>query len=274
MNRILRVLALSLLVICMQIAVAQPIKRVVSLAPSLTMNLYYLKAQDRLVGCTSYCEIAKKDKKTIVATAVKVNIEKVASLKPDLVITTGLTDPETLESLRKLGIKVEVFHTAKTFADICTQFLYLGKLLGKEAEANKVVAKSKADVERLRKQCVGKTHPKIFFQIGAKPIFVVLPHTFMDDYITFCGGTNIAADLTKGTMTKESVLERNPDVVFVTSMGIVGEDEKKVWASYPQLSAAKKKQIYVIDSNFACTPTPVSFALTFEAIAKHIISGK
>ena len=274
MNRILKVLAVFLLVSCVQIALAQPIKRIVSLAPSLTMNLYYLKAQDRLVGCTSYCEIAKKDKKNIVATAVKVNIEKVASLKPDLVLTTGLTDPETLESLRKLGLKVEVIQTAKSFAEICTQFQHLGKLLGKDAEANKVLERSKAAVERLRKECAGKAHPKVFFQIGAKPIFVVLPHTFMDDYITFCGGTNIAADLTKGTMTKESVLERNPDVVFVASMGLVGEDEKKIWASYPQLSAAKKKQIYVIDSNMACTPTPVSFVQTFEVIAQHIIKGK
>jgi len=274
MNRIIKMLALSLLVICMQTTIAQPIKRIISLAPSLTMNLYYLKVQDRLVGCTSYCEIAKKDKKTIVATAVKVNLEKVVSLKPDLVIATGLTDPETLETLRKLGIKVELFQTAKSFDEICVHFLRLGKLIGKEAEANKVIAKSKADVERLKKACAGKSHPKIFFQIGAKPIFTVLPHTFMDDFITFCGGTNIAADLTKGSMTKESVLERNPDVVIVTSMGIVGEDEKKVWESYSQLSAAKKKQIYVVDSNLACTPTPVSFVQTFETLAKYIIKGK
>jgi iron complex transport system substrate-binding protein len=35
-------------------------KRIVSLAPSLTQSLYYLEAQSNLVGCTSYCEAAKK----------------------------------------------------------------------------------------------------------------------------------------------------------------------------------------------------------------------
>lgn len=86
----------------------QPYKRIVTLAPSFTQSIYYLGAQDNLVGCTSYCDVAKDDNKEIVASAIKANIEKIISLKPDLVLASGLTNPKDTELLRKMGIKVEV----------------------------------------------------------------------------------------------------------------------------------------------------------------------
>src|SRR5690554_7538521 len=48
-------------------------KRIISLAPSLTKSIYYLEAQDQLVGRTSYCFVADKDNKEVVASAVTVN---------------------------------------------------------------------------------------------------------------------------------------------------------------------------------------------------------
>ncbi|NJO91967.1 MAG: ABC transporter substrate-binding protein, partial [Chloroflexia bacterium] len=69
------------------------------MAPSITKNIYLLEAQDKLVGCTSYCITKKEDNIPVIGSAVKVNIEKLYSLKPDLVITAGLTSHETLGML-------------------------------------------------------------------------------------------------------------------------------------------------------------------------------
>ena len=245
------------------------IQRIVSLAPSLTMNLYYLEVQSKLVGCTSYCEIAKSDHKQIVANAVKVNLEKVVSLKPDLVVTTELTDPETINSLRKFGLKVEVFKGVKSFDDICVQFMRLGKLVGKEQKATEMINTSKLQVESLKKKVHAKG-ARVFFQIGSDPLFTVLTNTYMNDFILFAGATNIFAELSRGTITREAVLARDPDIIIVVSMGIAGQDEKKTWETYKQLKAVKKKQVFVIDSDLACTPTPVSFVKTFETLVKLI----
>jgi len=271
MNKLLR-LSLVLIAFCLNLNLlfGAGVTRIVSLAPSLTMNLYYLEVQSKLVGCTSYCEIAKKDKKEIVASAVKVNIEKVVSLKPDLVIATTITNPETIKSLQKFGIHVEVFPTAKSFNDICLQFIRLGKLVGKESFAQTLINTSKAQVEALKKSMKKTTSQKVFFQIGSKPLFSVLTNTFMNDHILFAGATNIFAELNKGTVTREAVLARNPDIIIIVTMGMVGEEEKKTWESYSQLSATRKKQVYIIDSELACTPTPLSFVKTFETITKLI----
>lgn len=243
---------------------ADEIRRIVSLAPSLTQNLQYLKAEDRLVGCTSYCHTTRKVE--IVASAVKVNIEKVVTMKPDLVITTLLTDNETIEILRKIGIRVIVYPKCKSFNDICSQFLDLGKLLGKEDQALTVINNSRKKVELLQKSITSTQKPKIFLQIGADPIFTVFPGTFMDDYITFAGARNIASDLKTGSITRESILLRNPDVIFIVTMGVSEEEEKKNWEKVKELNASKSKKIFIIDSDKACNPTPVTFVDTFETI--------
>lgn len=244
--------------------------RIVSLANSITMNLYFLNAQDKLVGCTSYCESAKKDKKEIVANAIKVNIEKIVSLKPDLVLATTLTNPETIETIKKLGIRVEIIKTAKSYTEICTQFKQLGKLVGKEQTADSILNNSKARIDSLKKQIPGNISQKIFFQIGSKPLFTVIPNTYMNDFISFMNGENIASDLTRGSINRESVLTRNPDAIFIITMGIVSDEEKSIWESYKSLSATQKKQIFIIDSNLACTATPITFVQTLETMFNQL----
>lgn len=248
----------------------QEYKRIISLVPSLTQSLYYLDAQDKLVGCTSYCVFAKEDKKEIVASAVKANLEKVVSLKPDLVLVSGFTDLQDIETLRKFGIKVELFPSPKSFKEICNQFIHLGKLVGKEDTARKIVAESEQKIKNISARVKWKKKPRMFFQIGANPLFTVLPNTFMDDYMTFLGAENISKTLNKGTVGREFVIAKNPDYIFIVTMGIVGNEEKEIWNRYSSLAATRKKQIYIIESDIACQPTPITFVQTMEELEKLI----
>ena len=273
MNRIFKLLSIVLISISQNYSVfGQTPTRIVSLAPSLTKNVYFLEQQKKLVGCTSYCDTAVADGKEVVASAVKVNIEKVVSLKPDLVITTTMTNPETLEMLRKFNIRVETFSTAKSFDEICKQTIHLGQIIGAENIAKRVVADSEVKIKNLVITTKKGKSPNIFFQIGAKPLFTVIPGTFMNDYIVFAGGKNIITSTKTGAITREAVIASNPDVIFVVTMGIVGEEERKVWESYSTINAAKNKKVFIIDSNDSCTPTPVTFVKTLERVINLIYS--
>lgn len=245
-------------------------KRIISLAPSLTKSIYYLEAQDQLVGRTSYCFVADKDNKEVVASAITVNIEKVLSLKPDLVIATGITDPETIEMIRKSGVKTEVFQTPRNFSEVCSQFSRLASLCGSEKVADSIINESQKTLGSIKAHYKGKTPRKFFFQIGANPLFTVIEHTFMDDYITLAGGTNIAAGLKKGTVNREWVLMKNPDVIIIVNMGLAGDDEMKIWRSYPHLTAAKNNAIFFVESDMASTPNPVDFVETMKVLHSHL----
>jgi ABC-type Fe3+-hydroxamate transport system substrate-binding protein len=245
---------------------SQSPQRIVSLAPSLTNMLYLLEEKNELIGCTSYCEQAKKDGKEVVASAVEVNVEKVFLLKPDLVLTTTLTKHTTIESLQKLGIKVSVFTYPASFNGICQQLMEVAKLTGKQVLAKSIIEKQQIRLNLIKQKVPKGKKPKIFFEIGAKPLYTVIPNTFMDDYITYVGGENIAADLKSGNVTRESVLLRNPDVIIIVTMGVVGAEEKTTWSNYVNISAAKNGKIFVIDSDKACSPNPVTFIDTLEQL--------
>jgi ABC-type Fe3+-hydroxamate transport system substrate-binding protein len=245
---------------------SQPSQRIVSLAPSLTKMIYILEANDIIVGCTNYCLEAVKDKKSIVATAMEVNIEKIYTLKPDLVITSELTKPATIEALEKIGIKVKVLPSPKSFNQICDQLIELANLTGKQALAKSIVEKQKARLNQLNQLIPKGKKPKVFFEIGAKPIFTVIPNTFMDDFITYSGGENIASDLKHGTITRENVILRNPDVIVVVTMGVAGTEEKTTWEKYKNINASKNGKIFTIDADKACSPDPINFVDVVEKL--------
>lgn len=266
----MRIVLVFILVVGFNSLFAKNIERIVSLTPSLTMDVYYLGLKDKLVGCTSYCQIAKADKKEIVGSAKVVNVEKILSLKPDLVLVSSITSPETIDKLRKLGLYVEEFPTPKSFEMLCKQFIHLGEVTNTKPLAEKIISDTKLSVTTILGNASKRKGYKVFFQIGANPLYAVIPDTFMNDYLLFSNCSNIASDLTQGTITRESVLQRNPDAIIIVTMGIVGEEEVAQWKKYPQLAAVKNNKIFVIDSNKACTPTPKSFNETLQLIYNYL----
>lgn len=248
-------------------------QKIVSLAPSLTRSIHYLEAEELLVGVTTFCYIAHDKEKEIVASAVSVNVEKVITLKPDLVVTTAMTKGSTIELLRRAGIQVEVFETPKSFEEICMQFERLGKIIGRQAKAQSINREVRKRVAGIKDSHQYNHPPKFFFQIGANPLFTVLENTFMDDYITFSGGRNIAAGFTRGTINREFVLTSNPDVIIIVNMGIASDEEKKIWERYPFLNAVKNERIFFLESDMASTPNPPDFLKTMETIRENLEEG-
>lgn len=249
---------------------AQETKRVISLAPSITEIIYELGVESKLVGCTSYCTPAVEDGVEQVGSTVEVNIEKIFSLKPDLVLAMELTKPQDLAAMRKLGMNVILLKTPVSFKEICDQALQIGELTGNSAKAKKIIIEITHKVDSLKKYNSNLNKSEIFFQLGANPVFTVLEGTFMNDFITFCNGENIAAGLKHGTITRESVLVKNPDIIIIATMGGFGEEEMKVWNSYKGIEAVKKGKVFLVDSETSCVPTPGNFLKALTDITNNI----
>lgn len=250
-------------------------KRIISLGTVITEQIYLLDAQDKLVGCTIYCERppeAKKKEK--VGTVVEVNVEKIVALKPDLVLATSLTDPKQVKKLKNLGIKIVTFPYAKSFEEICQQFLKLGGIAGKENKAKEIIKKVKNDVIFVENKTKGLPKLKVVVQIGSNPLWVAIGDSFINDFIEFAGGVNIAKDAKTGLYSREKLLKENPDVIIITTMGIVGKEEKKIWQKYKTINAVKNNRIYIVDSYAFCSPTPVSFVETLKKVVEILHFSK
>ncbi len=256
-------------------------ERIVSLGPAITEELYLLGVEDRLVGCTVYCcrpEGAGLKEK--VGTVIDVDVEKIAALKPDLVLSTSLTDPRDIKKLKDLEIKVVCFPAAKNFSQICEYFLELGKIVGRSEQARILVEQAKARVKLIDKKIAGLPKPKVFIQTGAYPLYTPNKDSFVHDYILRAGGINIAADSVGrfggGVYSRELVVKENPDVIIIVTMGIVGEGEKRAWQKFKTMQAVRNQRIYIVDSYRLCSPTPLSFAAGLEEIVDilHFRKGK
>jgi iron complex transport system substrate-binding protein len=243
-------------------------QRIVSLAPALTESLYELGVDDRLKGCTTYCSKPEQAKhKEKIGTLIDFNLEKILTLKPDLVLGMEFSDRRTIEKLKNLGIRVEIFPSPKNFNHLCESFLRLGKMVGQEEKAKQIVTKAKQDAAFIREQVVGINKIKIFWQLGAKPLFAATKGYFTNDYIEFSGGLNIAADASSGIYSREEVLKRNPDVIVIVTMGVATETEKQTWKTYQSINAVKNNRIYIVDAYTYCSPTPKGFAKALHELA-------
>lgn len=258
-----------LLLVTITSGYAQKNKRIVSLAASITQNLYLLEANEQIVGCTRFCITDPADSIPVVADAVSVNMEKIAALQPDIVLTGGLTPPKVLQGLERLGIKTQRLDQPKDFEEICRQFIILGEISGKKAKAESTVQECKARLANVKKSIKADKPLKIFMEIGCNPLYTALPGSFMHDYIRQTGGMNIAQELNNATISKEYVLLQNPDAIFVVGMGNVGKDEVDKWKEIKSLNAVKNNKIFLFD-DYICSPTPVTFVETVEDICKRL----
>jgi iron complex transport system substrate-binding protein len=248
--------------------------RIVSLSPLITENIFLLGAGERLVGNTVYCqrpEAARSKEK--VGSVQELSIEKIVNLRPQLILASNLTPPVQSDKLRQLGFRVETFPQPSSFEGICEHFLQLGRLLGLEERAVAVVAQAKTKVDSVRRTVSQLPRRKVFLQVGAHPLFSSVPSSFTHDFIELGGGINIVGDQRSGAIKTEQVIALNPDLIIIAVMGSengIGAEEKKRWQTFPTLEAVRTHQVYVMDPDLVCSPSPLTFADTLVTIARLI----
>ncbi len=147
-------------------------KRIISLSPTLTEELYLLEADDLIVGVTSFCQKPEASmEKEKIGEVINVNFEKIVALEPDAILATSLTNKRSVDRMKQLGLNVLYFDYAKDFTDICDHFLRLARPVGKETRAREILAGIENRVETIRKRNEKATRKRVFLQIGANPLF-------------------------------------------------------------------------------------------------------
>lgn len=244
-------------------------QRIICLSPHITEEIFMLGAQDRLAGCTTYCvkpEDARQKEK--VGTVVEVNLEKIVGLRPDLVLASGLTDARAVKKLRALGMQVEIFYQPKNFDELCDELARVGQLIGKEPEAHKIVDESRKRAGEISGKHTGEKEVTVFVEVGAKPLVTVSDDSYIHDLVVRAGGVNIAGGGRTGAYSREVVLQKNPEVIIIITMGILAEQEKDQWMKSRTLRAAQQGRVHLVDAYTIGSLTPVSFVDTLEEFSR------
>ena len=223
--------------------------RVVSLAPSLTETVCALGRADALVGRTSVDNYPPEVKKIpIVGNFGIPSLEKLITVKPTLVIAADFKDPAIIQTLEGMNIKVMTLPT-DSISDYLNAVAKLGKLLDCQKEADKEIARIKKGLKDFKRQAdrtPKNKRPRVFMEIWNDPIMTVGNNSFLNDFIAYAGGENIAQNQDKAyfNCSEEWIITSAPQVIICPSMGqgLIAELEKKTgWSNIP---AVKEKRIY------------------------------
>jgi len=244
--------------------------RIVSLTPAITSSICELDAQDKLVGVTLYCQVKDKE---VIGTMLDVNIERIVSLKPDLVLAAEEWNSRaTIDKLKDMGLNVVVFKNPDSFGSICDNFIDVARLVKKETQANDILRRVKEGVDNIYSKTKTLPVKKIFWQIDTVPLVTINNSTFAADLIKFSGGVNIFSDLgsSYSRISREEVIKRNPDIIIIAAIGKPAEEEKIFWSKFKEMTVVKTNRIFIVDPYKACQPTPLKFLGGLKVVSRLI----
>ncbi|MBL7072812.1 MAG: ABC transporter substrate-binding protein [Candidatus Omnitrophica bacterium] len=265
--KIKSLIVLFILISCAGTVSAGELCRIVSLAPSVTDSLYLLDSEKFLAGVTSFCR--QSPNAEIVGTLTNPNMEKVFSLQPNFVFTVrGINRARAIERLKSLGINVVVFKESQTLEDILANFIRLSEIVGKKDKALEIVDEVREKVDIISALAKEKDPKRVFLEINKRPLVTASAGSFMNEFLKYSGSVNIFSDIniTHPRVSREEVLKRDPEAILLVNMGDVRAEDKKYWQTFKDLSAVRNDQIFYVDSDKFCRPTPVSFLNSLREI--------
>ncbi len=220
-----------------------PPLRIVSMAPNLTGVLFDLGAGSSVVGVTAYCdyppEAATREK---IGDFINPNIEKIVSLRPDLVVCERWTSSKTAPRLRRLGLRVHEAATPDSLEGVYGLVREIGDLVDRPAQAQALVERLQARVEAVERRAAAfPRRPRVYLEIDL-PAWTVGSANFTNEAIRIAGGENVFSDLSSpaSLVSQEAVIDRNPDVIVSF---VANAEEIRRRAGWDAISAVQHGRI-------------------------------
>ena len=232
------------------ITLPAPARRVVSLAPHITEQLFAIGAGGRVVGTTDHSDFPAEAKDIPrVARAHSVDLERVAALRPDLVVVWGSGfPPGVTASIRRLGFPVFISEP-RAIDDVARSLKALGTLTGHDGTRASLEFSEK--VAALRTRYAYRSTVRVFYQVWASPLMTLSGRHVISEAIALCGGRNVFAQLAPVApqISIEAVLAADPQTIVTAEPGARASDSLAMWLQYPSLSATRLGQLYTLDAD-------------------------
>jgi iron complex transport system substrate-binding protein len=207
---------------------------------------------DRIVGTVGYSDFPPAARNIPrIGDHRQIDLERIIALKPDLLIVWLHGNSERqLEPIRKLGIPFYYSEPHK-LDDIPRSVLRIGQMMGTEIQAQQSADQQRRQLAKLSAQYRNRPPVRVFYQVWGRPLYTLNGEHILSDAIRLCGGENIFAKLsvTAPTVSIESVLLENPEVIITGDR----RDEKRagleVWNTYSTLLAVQRDNLFAIDAD-------------------------
>jgi iron complex transport system substrate-binding protein len=273
----------AILLLVSAVAGAEP-RRIVSLVPSVTETLFAVGAGTQVVAVSSYDreppEVARLPR---VGALIDPNVERILSLRPDLVIVYA-SQADLREQMRRAGIRTWPFAHAG-LSDVARITTEIGALTGHVREGDALAASITGQIARVRAGTAGHPRPKVLLVFGREPLALRNIYAsggvgFLHDLIEVGGGTNVFADVRRESVqaTTELILARAPDVIIELRPEKLTDAsreqaERAAWSSLSAVPAVRNGRVQFLSGSEFVVPGP-RIGRAAEQIAAAIRVGR
>ena len=246
-----------------EITLTEPATRIVVMQPSDCEILCAIGCEDTIVGRGQYVDYpASVLEVPVVQSGAETNVEEILALNPQVVLMNDMAQSEEqVRQLEENGVKV-VVSSATDINGVYYAIRMIGKLMGKEENAEAVIADMQATFDEIKANSKneGKT---VYFEVSPLQwgLWTAGKGTFMDELAEICGLTNAFADLNDwASISEEQVLARDPDYIVTITMyygeGPTPVEEIVSREGWGDLKAVKNGNILNAESNAISRPGP------------------
>jgi len=266
------------------VALQKPPQRIVSGMPSITEMLFALELDDRIVGVTTNCNYPPQALEKEKVGGFFLNLEKVVSLKPDLIVMLEDAQKRDIQRFKDFGLSVYTVNPNRVI-EVMETIVELGEASGTKEKAEEVVEEMKKRILSIEARFgvmrnrdfqsrALSDKKKVLVMVGYKPLIVVGGENFIDDIIRYAGAKNVAAQAKAAypQYSFEKLLEENPEYIIIPE-GVVGRKEIEEDGRWQGLEAVKKDRILFINADILSRPGP-RVVEAIEEIAEFIHEEK
>ncbi|WP_297212158.1 MULTISPECIES: ABC transporter substrate-binding protein [Thermodesulfovibrio] len=268
----------------------KPAERVVCLIESALTGIYMLRQGKKVVGIPTnvysegfyysdtfryYAALddrIKQKKIPAVGNWESINIEKILSLKPDLIIIWS-SQTDAIQTFEKLGIPVYGVFITK-IDDIFKEIRDFGLMLDAKDRAEELIGYVRKEIDgidRIARKI--KNHKKVFFSWAQHSFLQTsCKGSIINEIISKAGGINICSNIEaeSQTLTMEKLIKLNPDVIIMWYAKALSPEDIRNNSQYRAINAVKSGKIYQFDDTFFFDLWTLKFIYSMKFIAKTL----
>ena len=228
-------------------------KTIISLSPALTEIISELGHEDAIIGRSSYCNYPETiTSKTDIGSSADPNIDEIIKLNPEVLVSQSPIAKKDITKIENAGVRVVILSAPRSFAELKQCYIDISALFDGAKNAQETAEKT---LLPLTQELTKITPNGTFAYIMTTDLAVATGDRLSGDILSYFG-ENIAKENQKYIMTKEELLAKQPDVLFLSAPLTTANLPPEL----AELNAVKNNKIFTIDSS--CFERPTNRLLT------------
>jgi iron complex transport system substrate-binding protein len=243
-------------------------ERIVALDSGPARLLAALDIGDRVVGVPADVQPGRRNG-IVVDKSGQVDVDEVARLRPDLIVSTPAVDPLDVSRAQRRSDAALYVQPDSSVDDVVRGTLDLGFLVGEPINARRLAERIRRDTQSVEARVAGEPIVSTFVDTG---FFITIPgRTLLCDLIRRAGGESIAGDAPAPEAFPVTRLRRlDPDMYLATTESRITLRQLRADPRTASLTAVQEGRFAILPSELVNEAGPrVAAALERVARALH-----